>query len=205
MSTLRQAVPRGHIGLQYAVSVEEVYPADPTAAPQARHLVTSVLRDWGLPALRPDAALVVTELITNAVVQGESAPPPEVLVRLSRTASYAVIQVGDHNPAGPPTPPRRVKVTEEHGRGLLITRTLSAHLAWFRQDDWKVVWAALAKPETPGENKAIRGQVGVAAIRPARSDPPSATRIQPCHVTPRGRRGPAPAYFRTPGAPKGLQ
>ena len=122
MSTLRQAAPRGHIGLQHAVSVEEVYPADPATAPQARHLVTSALRDWGLPALRPDAALVVTELIANAVAQGESALPAEVLVRVSWTERYVVIQVGDHNPAGPPRPPRKVSETAEHGRGLMISR-----------------------------------------------------------------------------------
>jgi anti-sigma regulatory factor (Ser/Thr protein kinase) len=163
MSTLRQAAPRSHIGLQHAVSVEEVYPADPATAPQARHLVTSVLRDWGLPALRPDAALVVTELIANAVAQGEAAPPAEVLVRVSRTARYVVIQAGDHNPAGPPRPPRRVRGTAEHGRGLLITRALSDQIGWFREGEWKVVWAAIPKPEVPGEQEAFRGRFGRAA------------------------------------------
>jgi len=162
MSTLRQAAPRGHIGLQHAVSVEEVYPADPATAPQARHFVTSALRDWGLPSLRPDAALVVTELIANAVAQGESAPPAEVLVRVSWTERYVVIQVGDHNPAGPPRPPRRVSETAEHGRGLMISRSLSAHLAWFCQGDWKVVWAALRTPPAQ-DGETGRGQFWRAA------------------------------------------
>jgi hypothetical protein len=163
MSTLRQAVPRSHIGLPHATSVQEVYPAVPVTVPRARHLVTSALNDWGLAATRSDAAMVAAELTANAVVQGGSTLPAEVLVRVSWTPRYVVIQVGDHNPAGPQKPPRTITGTAEHGRGLLISRALSARLAWCRQGDWKVVWAALSKPPTREGHETSRGQLGKAA------------------------------------------
>jgi anti-sigma regulatory factor (Ser/Thr protein kinase) len=163
MSTLRQAAPPTYTGLQDAMSVEEVYAAAPLSVPRARHLVTSVLRDWGLSALRPDAALIVTELAANAAGQGESATPAEVLVRISRTAGDVVIQVGDHNPAGPPSPPCTVPGTAENGRGLLISRALAADLGWCIEGDWKIVWAVLRNPPVAGEQEAVRGQLGRAA------------------------------------------
>jgi hypothetical protein len=163
MSTLRQAAPRSHIGLRDAVSAEEVYPAAPLAVPQARRLVRSALDGWGLAAMRGDAELVAAELTANAVACGQSAAPAEVLVRVSRTAGYVVIQAGDHSPGGPPAPPRRVAGTAEHGRGLLIACALSARLAWFRDGDWKIVWAALRTPHRDGEPHVSRDRVRRAA------------------------------------------
>jgi Histidine kinase-like ATPase domain len=165
MSTLRQESLRSHTSMWRAVSVEAVYPAEPGSVPRSRCLVTSTLRDWGLPALRPDAALVVTELAANAVAQGEVVPPADFLVRISLAACYVVIEVGDHNPAGPPAPPRAVNGTAEHGRGLFISASLSADLAWCRDGDWKIVWAVLVptRPPEHGDPSADQGQFGWAA------------------------------------------
>jgi len=159
MSTLRQAAPPGTIGMQHAVSVEQVYAADPASVPLARALVTSAVRDWGLAALWDDAALVVTELAANAVGQSVSG---EIVVRVSWTVLYVVVEVGDRNPAGPPRPPREVAGTAEHGRGLLIWQTLSARRGWYRQGEWKVVWAALRKPAAR-QQAASRSQLRRAA------------------------------------------
>lgn len=163
MSTLRQTAPGSHIGLQNAVSVEEVYAAVPVTVPRARRLVTSALSDWGLAVMQPDAALVAAELTANAVSSGGSVLPAEVLVRVSWTAHWVVIQVGDHDPVGPPKPPRKIREMQEHGRGLLIARALSARLAWFVEGDWKIVWAALAKPPARDGQEVGRSQFGRAA------------------------------------------
>jgi hypothetical protein len=177
MSTLREAAPLSHAGQRRAVSVEQVYPATPKAVPQARHLVAAVLTGWGLAAMRDVAVLVTAELTANAAGQGELAPPPEVLVRVSRTARCVVIAAGDHNPAGPPAPPRTAAAAAEHGRGLLIVRALSARLGWCRDGEWKVVWAELPKPQATEkpqaaeepqateepQQQAIRSELGRAA------------------------------------------
>jgi hypothetical protein len=165
VSTLRQAAPDDHIGLRGAPSVEKVYPAVPLTARLARRLVTSALTDWGLPAMRDRAGLVTAELAANAAIQGQAALPGQVLVRVTRTPLYVVIQVGDHNTAGPPEPPLTVADTAENGRGLLISRALSADIGWFLQGEWKIVWAALCETQEPGdrEAEASRGRLGRAA------------------------------------------
>lgn len=119
--------------------------------PAARHLLSSALGEWGLAAMTDDAALIISELAANAVRQGQSAPPAEVLVRISRTSRRLVIQVGDHSPAAPPRPRRAVPQDGEHGRGLQIARCLAADLAWYREDGWKLVWAAIQIPAAAGE------------------------------------------------------
>ena len=161
MSAPGRAAPRSHTGLQHAVSVEAVCAAAPVTVARARRLVTSAPGDRGLVAMREGAGLVVAEPAANAVRR--DAGPPEVLVRVSRTTRYVVLQVGDHNPAGPPAPPRTATQTAGCGRGLLISRALPARLAWFRQDDRKVARAALRLPPAPGQHDASRCQPGRAA------------------------------------------
>jgi serine/threonine-protein kinase RsbW len=163
MPTLRQVRLRNHAGPHQAAFVERVLLAAPRAVPQARGLVTSALACWGLSAMEDDAALLTAELTANAVGQAEIAPPPEILVRVRRTQRYVVIAVGDHNHAGPPAPPRMVAETEEHGRGLLIADALAARLGWYLEDPWKIVWAALSRPQARSEPGSRRGQVGRAA------------------------------------------
>jgi anti-sigma regulatory factor (Ser/Thr protein kinase) len=144
MSTLRHATSPGHADLEQGKYIAAVYPADPAYVSHARCLVVATLDDWGLTALADDAGLVVGELAANAVSQDPlAAAAGEILIRVSWPARRVVIEVGDHNPAVPPRPPRRVADTAESGRGLLISRALAYQLGWYGEGDWKIVWAAL--------------------------------------------------------------
>ena len=70
--------------------------------PCARLHAVHVLRDWGLRDLADDAALVISELVTNAVTA--SAILPGLLLvslRLVSDGQCLRIEVQDHSPADP--------------------------------------------------------------------------------------------------------
>jgi anti-sigma regulatory factor (Ser/Thr protein kinase) len=124
--------------------------------------VGETLTAWGLPTIADSTDLVAGELLANAVSQGEGTSPAEILLRLTRTRCFVIIQVGDHNPDAPPRPPRNVDGLAEHGRGLLITRILAAQIAWYQEGQWKLVWAAIRITPTPARS-AGRAQLRRAA------------------------------------------
>jgi len=151
MSTLRHAVPGGHIGLHQGVSlpVEAVLPAVPVSVPRARRFVAETLAMWGLDHAAADSVQVVAELAANAVREGEHSARPEILLRLACSHRVVFVQAGDRNPVPPPRPHRRAHRSAQHGRGLPIARALSRQLAWYEQDGWKIVWAAVPIPARP--------------------------------------------------------
>jgi anti-sigma regulatory factor (Ser/Thr protein kinase) len=122
--------------------------------PVARRFVAESLAGWGLDSTISDSAQVVAELVANAVREGEHSAQPEILLRLACSPQFVFVQAGDHNPAPPPMPAAPGASSAEHGRGLTITQALSRQLAWYEQDGWKIVWAAIpvpaATPQLPG-------------------------------------------------------
>ncbi|MFJ3949421.1 ATP-binding protein [Streptomyces sp. Je 1-4] len=101
-------------------------PHIPEAVSVVRRRVRTVLADWNLaPDLAEDALLVISELITNAVVH---ALPPAVL-RLSRVVdgSHALrVEVTDAGAAAAERRPVVEPDADEHGRGLDIVTALAA-------------------------------------------------------------------------------
>lgn len=72
--------------------------AAPTLAGTARTLVEFRLIAWGMPALIDSAALVMTELVSNAV---KAVPDGHVAVRAVRGGRGVVISVWDSSPRMP--------------------------------------------------------------------------------------------------------
>src|SRR5581483_11155860 len=71
----------------------------PGATPCARLHATSVLHEWGLRHLAGDAALIVSELVTNAADASIVLPDrPPVALRLLASDQVLVIEVWDHSP-----------------------------------------------------------------------------------------------------------
>ena len=126
----------------------------PTAAPCARLHTTLVLWEWDLGALVPNAALVVSELVTNAVqasrgvtesrFAGHWAPgTPPVRLWLSADEYRLVIQVWDGSDQ--PPVPQPVEPAADCGRGLLLVGSLSSEWGCYAPEDCsgKVVWAVI--------------------------------------------------------------
>src|SRR6266568_460831 len=126
----------------------------PTAAPCARLHTTLVLWEWHLGALVRTAALVVSELVSNAVqasadltgsrFAGEWAPgTPPVRLWLSADEHRLVIQVWDGSDR--PPVPQPVAPEADSGRGLLLVGSLSAEWGCYtpEKSSGKVVWAVV--------------------------------------------------------------
>ena len=125
-----------------------------TAAPCARLHTMLVLWEWDLGALAHTAAVVVSELVTNAVqasagitdsqFAGNWAPgTPPVRMWLSADEHRLVIQVWDGSDQ--PPVPQPVEPEADCGRGLLLVGSLSAEWGCYAPESssGKVVWAVV--------------------------------------------------------------
>ena len=114
---------------------------DPDAPARGRHAVTAVLDEWGCePGSREDLLLVVSELVTNAVVHG--AEP--IRVTMVRAPERVRVEVTDgaaaSSPHGNPRPP----TDAETGRGLSVVTQLAVAWGWRASPGrGKTVWAEL--------------------------------------------------------------
>jgi anti-sigma regulatory factor (Ser/Thr protein kinase) len=165
MLTLRHAEPGSHSGLRgaCAAAAELILPAVPESAGSARRFADCTLGSWGVPDTG-DAVLVISELAANAVREGPRGGRAEILVRLSLTVRYVIIQVGDRHAVVPPRPGRRVPAEAESGRGLAIARALSRRLCWYSEGGWKIIWAAIPRPDAgPRRDTWTRRHLGRAA------------------------------------------
>jgi CheY-like chemotaxis protein len=112
--------------------------ADLTSAGRARAFVEERCDAWGVGGVLDDALLVVSELVTNAIVHAGS----DAGLRLTLGVETLRIEVAD---AGGDAPdPVLADDDDEHGRGLLLVAVLSA--AWGTEstpEGGKVVWAEL--------------------------------------------------------------
>jgi hypothetical protein len=105
---------------------------------QARHFVVDTLATWGYRALFDDAALIATELATNAILHARS----EFTVVVSRRPGGTIrIAVRDTSLARPR--PRRAGPFETSGRGLRLVEALAADWGADLLPDGKVIWADL--------------------------------------------------------------
>ncbi len=112
--------------------------ADPRAVQQARAFTAAALAQWSLPAgLARDAILLVSELVTNAIIHGRA----PIQLRLRRARASLLIEVDDTDTAVPrrlrPTP------TDVHGRGLVFVATLADQWGTRPTRDGKSVWCVL--------------------------------------------------------------
>lgn len=122
-----------------ATPVAVTLPATAGASAQARRIVGEAVATWGVsPDVAEDAALVVTELVSNAV--DHATGPLELTV--SRTVQGIRIDVADQSPAMPQ--PRPVQVDSARGRGLIIVAALSRDWGTTPTTRGKTVWAELA-------------------------------------------------------------
>jgi anti-sigma regulatory factor (Ser/Thr protein kinase) len=103
----------------------------------------STLDRWGLGRLRDDAALVVSELVTNAV---RYLTPPgaygdrPITLMLLRREPHVLLSVSDPSDGVPA--PKEPDFISEHGRGLYIVETYSDRWGWNPLSrGGKAVWA----------------------------------------------------------------
>lgn len=118
-------------------------PASPQSAREARLFATATLAEWRLADLADDVDLVISELITNALLHARGDRHSTVGAGIRLDLEYAgdalVCRVGDGSPL--PPAPEQAGDTAESGRGLLLVDALSAAWGWSHEACGKVVWA----------------------------------------------------------------
>jgi anti-sigma regulatory factor (Ser/Thr protein kinase) len=108
----------------------------------ARKTTADTLTMWGLPGLTDDAELIVSELLTNALLHA-GGTAVMVLTRENDGEGEAImVRVWDRSP-GMPLRKRPGPLADE-GRGLhLVAALSSAHDHYPSESGGKVVWALL--------------------------------------------------------------
>ncbi|MFG2778748.1 ATP-binding protein [Streptomyces prunicolor] len=122
---------------------EWTFPAEPGAVRTARTAVRGQLRDWDLDALADIAALLVSELVTNAL-RHATGPIGVRLVRPVGPAGVLLVEVSD--PLPDPPRERVARPEDENGRGLQLVAGACVRWGTRPGGAGKIVWFELAVP-----------------------------------------------------------
>jgi anti-sigma regulatory factor (Ser/Thr protein kinase) len=118
----------------------EVFVPVPEAVGAVRRYVTRVLQEWGQDRIVCDAALVTSEMATNAVTHAHS----PFRVFLHRSSDVVLVAVKDAR-AG--SARRHAAGSQEpSGRGLMIVEAVADRWGCDTLDNGKVVWAEFSVP-----------------------------------------------------------
>lgn len=140
------AVGPGGIGPETA-SATFVLPPRADSVHSSRIFAAGTLAGWGLPELRENTELVVSELATNALRHGlrraGCRPQPAVRLWLIRHGDLVVCAITDPAPEAPVL--RRPTSLEPGGLGLHIVQSLSLRWGWAPlTPQGKIVWAVIS-------------------------------------------------------------
>jgi serine phosphatase RsbU (regulator of sigma subunit)/anti-sigma regulatory factor (Ser/Thr protein kinase) len=119
-----------------------VLPPHPSSPRAARRFLAALLTSWRMPEmLEGDAALLLSELATNAVLHARS--PFTVIARFD--GAHLILEVGDGSQAQP-----RLGIRDDRGtpggRGLMLIDTISSRWGILRTTNGKRVWFELPVP-----------------------------------------------------------
>jgi two-component sensor histidine kinase len=112
---------------------------EPSSARQARRYVAERLLALGYPEAAPAAELLVTELVTNAVLHARTA----VEVIVEPRGPMVRVGVADDSPRPPRR--RRHSVDSGTGRGLVLVERMSESWGVEPRGEGKVVWFELCR------------------------------------------------------------
>lgn len=130
-------------------------PQTAAAVPVARALVRTALAEIEHAADSDTAELLTAELVANAVEHATGDGPIELVVELMPTG--CTVEVHDPDPAPPGNLTRPAAGApdpwQEHGRGLLLIRSLSSSCGHRATKSGKAVWFRL--PSLPGPRRPV--------------------------------------------------
>lgn len=126
-----------HRSVSILTSTPHYYTPNVRAPGDARLYVRTQLGQWHLDDIAEAAELVMSELVTNAVLASLG---QAIAVRLECTPWSIVMEVWDDNPVFPER--RDAEALAEDGRGLILVDALSERWGYSPADGGgKVVWA----------------------------------------------------------------
>ena len=109
-------------------------PPDHAASARARRFVSDTMRTWGHDDVIPDVELLVSELVTNAVLHARSAS----VVTIVRSGTTLRVSVSDTSPTRPRL--RNYGPDAVTGRGLLLVDRIAKRWGVDLLPGGKSVW-----------------------------------------------------------------
>lgn len=128
------------------ISAVGTFPPAPASVRAARCFVGSVLAEWGLRAAYDAAEMLVSEVVTNAVLHARTS----FTVTVTRSAEAVRVSVSDGSPAVPAQ--RMYGPDSTTGRGMRLVDTLA--LRWAVEPDGnggKAVWFEVSSSGDAGQ------------------------------------------------------
>ncbi len=120
-------------------------PSQPASVAVARRRITAEMRSVGIEdEAIDDAAIVITELVTNAIKHGSPLPGRWLQVTWDMDTESVEIAVSDGGGSGTRPRANRPSLTAMGGRGLEIVDSLCDR--WGVRPPGTTVWAILAAP-----------------------------------------------------------
>lgn len=119
--------------------------AGPAAAAEARSLVRAAIGAWHVPVDADVAALLTSELVTNAIryEKGDT-------IKLFIASSCGHLRVYVHDTSRAAPVPLDVPAEAEAGRGLMLVHSLSTEWGHYRTPRGKAVYFTLKFEHDPG-------------------------------------------------------
>jgi len=126
---------------------------NPALLTAARAFVRSRLESWEAEEMVPDAELVASELVTNAVLHART----NVRLKVALESDTVRIDVFDGNSRLPTMVPCGLDATS--GRGLALVAALATAWGIEQQGDGKSIWAEIGSrdPEHPDDCVDLSG------------------------------------------------
>lgn len=118
-------------------------PPRPASVPQARRFVMRCLERWGMDHLCETAALLTSEIVSNAVLHARS----EVVLRLAVLGASLEVRVSDRSPVRPVQ--RRPGDASTTGRGIALLDRLAEEWEVVPQQDGKTIRFVVAGDTDP--------------------------------------------------------
>jgi anti-sigma regulatory factor (Ser/Thr protein kinase) len=143
MTPVRGAGSAAIDGAPASLSTRRTMPATTDAPRMARRLMA--VHTASFPeAVRHDAEIVISELVTNALTHGQ----PAITVELTTSTTGVHVAVHDTSPTLPELPAHVPDPAHATGRGLLIIDALSSGWGITATEDapGKTVWCELSAP-----------------------------------------------------------
>ena len=122
---------------------ERTLPAEAGSARSARQFVSGTLADWGCDAVEDTVILLVSELVTNAVLHARSA----LTIQLDKTGDDLRVAVADGSTVVPR--PRRYSLDAATGRGLGLVELMSSRWGITPTTEGKEIWFVVSTTD-PG-------------------------------------------------------
>ena len=131
------------------MEAEREFPATPESARAARRFVGDVLLDWELPQLIEPAALLVSELVTNALLHARS----DIDVKLRVADDNLRVEVHDSSPVLPR--PRNYRPEAATGRGLHMLDWVATDWGVEADSTGKAMWFTISTMHPTGLEREL--------------------------------------------------